>query len=138
MKLKKEHIVVLSIVCLVAILSVLTVYFSFSQENKNPLQFYEDEELRQPIGTFLEPCVFRDMHQGWNNKTFWIRNNGEKAVEIAMFATALPKGWFITWGYTGEPIKPQETVKVTISIYAAYPISTILMFNVNFRYKVVS
>ena len=134
MHLSKKHYALFLVFCIVITVAIVAV--SSSKETV-PLQFYEDQELKHQAGSFNDALDFSDCHMGWNNKTFWIRNVGAKPVEIGMAATALPKDWFITWDYNGSPIRPMEALKVTISIYASYQPTSIIMFQLDLKYKTV-
>jgi len=93
--------------------------------------------LTHVIGTPRQPGLFSDATLGWNNKTVWIKNNGEYPVEINMYYV-LPERWKLCWSYSGRPIEPSEVRKVVISIFAAYEIpADSLMLSLNFKYRVL-
>jgi hypothetical protein len=123
--------------CAIAIVIIVVAVAASNSKQAVPLQFYEDSELKHQFGSFSDPSVFSDFCQGWNNKTFWIRNIGAKPVMIGMVVSALPADWFITWDYDGTPIKPTEALKVTVSIYASSQPTSVIMFSLNLQYKTV-
>jgi len=138
LKAKKTHVLLSVLVVCVFLSIVVQLLCRGCKEEDSPIEIYADEGLMSVIGTLRQPGLFSDATLGWNNKSFWIRNNGEYPVEIDVYYV-LPERWKLCWDFSGRPIEPVEVRKVTISVFAAYPIPAVdkLMFAIDLRYRVI-
>ena len=135
---KRLSLIIAFIVIVAFSLVAFQVLCQSDKEEDSPIEIYDDEGLTRVIGTLRQPGLFSDATLGWNNKSLWVVNNGEYPVEIAMHYYVLPEGWKLYWDYTDSPIEPDEVRKLTISVFAAYPIPAVdKLLGINLKYRVI-
>ena len=79
-------------------------------------EFMLIRELKHEIGLSLKWDIVK---LGPNNKTVYILNCGANPIRIALLVLALPEGWNLTWDYDGSWIQPNETKRITLTLYAS-------------------
>ncbi|RLG99259.1 hypothetical protein DRO19_02775 [Candidatus Bathyarchaeota archaeon] len=110
-------ITILSAVTLAFIICVYAFQPGSKDNHKEPLfRVYADPELKHEIGLNLKWDIVK---LGPNNKTVYILNCGANPIRIALLVLALPRGWNLTWDYDGSWIQPNETKRITLTLYAS-------------------